>query len=204
MTKLGLNPKYSDSSSSLKWDLLCLKTISGKIFYLEWHTRSLSFWCTLAFLFHLLSFTHSSLCFINMELLTTLHKSNAPCSLMPLCELLLQLGCFCSFLYLTNYYMFFKTQCTCHLCEPCLTFSPLCSHTLHTFLQLHEIGKQINSVKRSGFWRQADTDRVQSSLCHSSFSRIAFIEYELHKAHWAMFQESKDDNAVLTLKKSQS
>lgn len=121
-TKLGLKPKYSDSSSFLKQDLLCLKTISGKIFYLERHTRSLSFWSTLAFLFHLLSFTPSSLCFINMELLTTLHKSNAPCSLIPLCELFLQLGCFCSFLYLTNYYTFFKTQCPFHLCEPCHDF----------------------------------------------------------------------------------
>lgn len=42
-------------------DLLFLKIISGHIPYLEWHTMPFTFQCALAFPFHLLSFTSSSL-----------------------------------------------------------------------------------------------------------------------------------------------
>lgn len=88
---------------SIKWALLWLKTTSSQNLYLKWRTRCLSFEHVPAFLFHLLSFFPFSLCFINIELLTALHRPNAPFSLMPSCELFLQLGYFCSFLNLTNY-----------------------------------------------------------------------------------------------------
>lgn len=90
--------------------------------------------------------------------------------------------------------------------NPTMTSSPPCSHILWTFLQLHlshEIGKQINRVKRLGLWSQADIGSNPHSAMLHSF-KVAFIEYKLHKTYWARFQEYNDDKAVVTLKEIQS